>query len=174
MTKRLLLLRHAKALPGERGIRDRDRPLAPRGHRDAELMAPLVAAESPDLILCSPARRTRETLAGLANGDAATDNTIFVGDLYDATGNYLDIIAAYGGDAACVLVIGHNPTIQATALALAASGERALIGAVTEKYPTAGFAVLELDISSWRNLASASGRLTAFRTPREMGGGGED
>ncbi len=64
---RLLLLRHAKSDWGEAGLQDFDRPLAPRGQRAAADMAKAISAAGmlPDRILCSPARRTRETLAAL-------------------------------------------------------------------------------------------------------------
>ncbi len=65
--RRLLLLRHAKSAWDDPGMADRDRPLAPRGLRDAALMAAEIQRRGlhADRILCSPARRTRETLAAL-------------------------------------------------------------------------------------------------------------
>lgn len=174
MAKRLLLLRHAKAVPGEHGQADRDRALAARGHRDSALMAPLVADAAPDLVLCSPARRTRETLAGLGLFDSAAENVRYVDALYHAPGDYIPIIAAEGGNADCVLVVGHNPTIHATALGLADTGDPQQLDALAGKFPTAALAVLSLPISSWRGLRVGTGKLAGFHTPRELGGGGED
>ena len=61
----LLLLRHAKSSWADPGMADRDRPLSQRGRQAAERMAHEIDRLSllPDRILCSPARRTRETLA---------------------------------------------------------------------------------------------------------------
>ena len=61
--RQLLLLRHAKAVIGEAGMEDFDRPLAERGRKAAGVMGRYLAEHDlvPDLALCSPARRTRET-----------------------------------------------------------------------------------------------------------------
>lgn len=174
MPKRLLLLRHAKALPGDRGMADRDRRLAPRGHTDAALMAPAVRAAAPDLVLCSPSRRTRETLESLTGSGIGDDVVSFVGDIYDETGNYLDIIAREAGDARTVLLIGHNPTIQTTALSLAGTGDRDARESLATKFPTSAIAVFRLDIASWRAIKPGSGHLDAFLIPRDFGGGGGD
>jgi phosphohistidine phosphatase len=60
----LYLLRHAKAVPQEEGGADRDRPLEQRGRRAAQAVAQWIAEHrlEPQLVLCSPALRTRQTL----------------------------------------------------------------------------------------------------------------
>ena len=67
----LYLLRHAKSSWDEPGLSDRDRPLAPRGERASKSMAKYLRDEGivPALVLCSPSKRTRETLERLASGD---------------------------------------------------------------------------------------------------------
>ncbi len=59
----LLLLRHAKAVIGEGAMADIDRPLSPRGESAAKRMGPTWQSNGlvPDLVLCSPARRPRQT-----------------------------------------------------------------------------------------------------------------
>jgi phosphohistidine phosphatase len=173
--KHLLLLRHAKAEPGTGGMRDRDRPLAPRGHRDAELIGRALAAEPPpDLILCSPALRTRETLAGLLRPFVARPPVDLEEALYSGERDYIATIAAHGGDAGRLLVIGHNPTIHLTALALAADGDAALRLRLAEKFPTAALAVLALPIAAWRELAAGQGTLESLLFPRDLGGPEDD
>ncbi len=172
MARRLLLLRHAKALPPEHGMADRDRPLAPRGHKDAALMAPAVRDAAPDLVLCSPSRRTRETLAGLTDSGISEESVSFVPNIYDAAGDYLDIIAREADEAGTVLLIGHNPTIQMTALTLTGSGDRAAADSLASKFPTCGLAIFDLDIAGWRALKPGAGRLQSFLIPRDFGGGG--
>ncbi len=68
--KRLFVLRHAKSSWDDPGLDDRDRPLAPRGIRSTKLLAKHVRAQGiePTQVLCSPSRRTRETLEGVAPG----------------------------------------------------------------------------------------------------------
>ncbi len=61
----LCLLRHAKSSSSNPTLPDRDRPLATRGVTDAPLMGKAMAERGidPELVLCSSARRTRDTLA---------------------------------------------------------------------------------------------------------------
>ena len=62
--KRLILLRHAKAVSGS-SSGDRDRVLAARGQTDAPKIGAHMRRKKwlPDLVLCSPAARTEETAA---------------------------------------------------------------------------------------------------------------
>jgi phosphohistidine phosphatase len=168
--KFVMLLRHAKTIAATPGMSDRDRPLLPRGRRDARLMgAVIVEAGTPDLILVSPARRTRETLAEVLESVSNDTRVRVVDGLYGAPGTYLDLIAANAGDAGRVLVIGHNPTIHATAVALAASGKRALREELAVRFPTASLAVSRVDIGDWAELPTASGELSVFIRPRDLG-----
>src|SRR5262249_2366564 len=120
---RLLLLRHAKSSWDDHHLADIDRPLAPRGHRAARLIAEAIEARGlrPDRILCSPALRTRETLAALIAhlGDDDIEIEISQGLYEPPTGDYREVIADHGDSACTLLVIGHNPAIQATAVLLA-------------------------------------------------------
>lgn len=169
--KHLLLLRHAKTHPAERGTADRDRSLTARGHRDARLMGTAIASNGvPDLILCSPARRARETLDGVIETLAAEPKIVIADRLYDARGNtYAETIAAMGDGAARLLVIGHNPTVHATAVAFAATGERAARAAMAAKFPTCALAVIGLEADSWKDVRPGNGKLLAFRRPKDMG-----
>ncbi len=171
--KHLLLLRHAKAHPAERGVADRDRSLTARGHRDARLMGTAIAEVGvPDLILCSPARRTRETLEGVIETLALEPKVVFVDRLYDGRdATYAEAIAANGGSVGSLLVIGHNPTVHATAVALAAKGDRGLRAAMSAKFPTCALAVITCDTADWKLKA---GELIAFRRPKDLGSDGED
>jgi phosphohistidine phosphatase len=168
-----MLLRHAKAEPAARGVADRDRALTARGHRDARLMGSVVAeAGMPDLILCSPSRRTRETLEGVVETLGASPKVIFVDRLYEARDpTYADAIGMNGDGASRLLVIAHNPTIHATAVALAARGDRALRAAMAAKFPTCSLAVIASDAPDWW---LKPGELTLFRRPKDLGSEGED
>lgn len=165
--RHLLLLRHAKAVAGERGTSDRDRPLAERGIRDAGLMGRAMAEEPlPDLILCSPAVRTRQTLAELVRAWPSEPEVDYPDDLYGQTApTYADAIARHGRDAERLLVVGHNPTIHMTALALAEKPG----GKLTAKMPTGALVAIDFDVRSWANLRAGSGSLVGFRRPRDVG-----
>lgn len=165
--KHLMLLRHAKAAPAERGVADRDRPLSERGRRDAALMGKAMAAEPlPDLILCSPSLRTRETMAEVSAQFAAEPEIAFADAIYQPAGaTYLDTITALGGDARRLLVIGHNPAIHATALELAGSTDAKL----AVKFPTSALAIVAFAVKSWSDIRRGKGRLVSFRRPRDLG-----
>ena len=109
-------MRHGKASEPEAGEADFDRPLTPRGIRQAEEMAQrLVAAgRTPDLILASPAKRAWTTAAIVARiGAIAPGRLRAEPDLYQAApGTIWRIATERGRDAAHVLVCGHNPGLS--------------------------------------------------------------
>lgn len=153
---------------------DRDRPLAPRGRRAAKRMASVIASPElmPDRVICSPARRTRETLAPLLPELADPNGVTIADDLYEpAAGHYCGVIATYGGSARRLLVIGHNPAIQATAMGLIASGNDGNVYQLAAKFPTGALAVIDFDIGEWADMTAKSGRLAAFVRPRDIENG---
>ena len=168
---RLLLLRHAKSSWGDPGLPDAERPLSPRGRRNAAAMAKTIDAEglTPDKVLCSPARRTRETLAALLPYLGGEGRVTIEPKLYDSTpGDYLAAIGRAGGEARSLMLIGHNPTIQATARWLVDEGEPGLVADLTTKYPTGALAVIDLGQAGWEQLQPGSGHLAAFIRPRDL------
>ena len=170
--KRLILLRHFKSSWAEPGLADRDRALAPRGQRDAIAMAETMLARdlTPDRILCSPARRTRDTLALLEEHNRCGCPIDFLEDLYSGPElDYRRIIAAKGGNADRLMVIGHNPKIHVTAVELIGGGRREDMEHLEAKYPTGALAAIEFDSDSWHGITEDSGRLTAFIRPRDVG-----
>jgi len=170
--KRLVLLRHFKSSWAEPGLADRDRALAPRGQRDAVAMAETMIARglAPDRILCSPARRTRDTLALLQERIHCDCPIDFLEDLYSGPApDYRRIIAEKGSNADRLMVIGHNPRIHVTAVELIGSGRQGDLEQLEAKYPTGALAVVEFDADSWHGITEDSGRLTAFIRPRDVG-----
>jgi phosphohistidine phosphatase len=165
---RLLLLRHAKSSWDDPSLADRDRPLAPRGHRAAARMANHLRSDvpRPDLVLCSPALRTRETLDRMSN--AFGDAEVVVDDeLYGAgEGELLERLRAVDDRFETVAVIGHNPGIHDLAIALAGSG--ADLDRMEAKFPTGALAVLAFD-RLWRDVSPGGGLLEAFVTPKDLG-----
>lgn len=168
---RLFLLRHAKSPPAVPGQKDFDRPLAARGRAAATAVGRHMADEGylPDLVLCSPSARTRETLDGVRPflpGLAAT----YVRDLYEASlGAMLKAIAAHADAAERLLVVGHNPSIHRLAETLPGEGDPALLAGLSARFPTASLAVIEFS-GAWADLAAGDGRLVSFVTPADLGG----
>jgi phosphohistidine phosphatase len=162
--KRLFLLRHAKSSWDDAGLADRDRPLAPRGRRATEVMARHLRDEkiSPALVLCSSARRTRDSLEGVGpSGEVRIED-----ELYGATeAELLERLRRVPDAVESVMLIGHNPAIQELALGLASGGAR--LEDLERKFPTAALATLTVP-GTWRELGSGSAELVAFVTPKEL------
>jgi phosphohistidine phosphatase len=169
---RLLLLRHAKSSWADPGLADSDRPLAPRGRHAAERMATVIAGSAelvPDRILCSPSRRTRETLAPLLANLGNSRLVSIVEELYEpSAGDYRELIATYGGAVRNLLVIGHNPAIHVTALTLIGSADKKTALQLAAKDPTGALAAIDFDTGDWSQIRPKSGHLAEFIRPRDL------
>jgi phosphohistidine phosphatase len=173
-TRRLVLLRHAKsAWPDD--VPDLDRPLAPRGRRDAPAAGRWLrdAGLVPDRVLCSTARRARETWE-LAEGKlGARPRTAFEQRVYGATGEQLlELAHQTPGEVGTLLIVGHDPAVQVLTVELAGppqgGAEAEALARVRAKYPTAGIAVLAFT-AGWPGLTPGQARLAAFATPSDFG-----
>ena len=168
----LALLRHAKSSWDEPGLDDFDRPLNDRGETAAPVVGGALAETGfrADLILCSPATRTRQTLERAAPafvGPAA--RLVYDERLYLASAaEILRIIGATALGPQSLLVIGHNPGLHTLALNLAGVGSAADIGRLTDKFPTAGLVLLTFETSVWGEVRAGDGRLEAFITPKSL------
>jgi len=168
--RRLILLRHAKS-DRPPGTADEDRPLSERGAAAARLMGGYLARHDliPELILCSPSRRTRDTLTEMVPQWSAGFAVDFDERLYLATARtLLGIVRAQPRKAAVVMVIGHNPGMHEAADQLIASGDVALRERLQEKFPTSALAVIDFAVADWSKLHDQSGRLDRFVTPRSI------
>ena len=178
--RELVLLRHAKSAWPD--LPDHERPLAGRGRRDAPVMGRWLRAAGhvPDRVLCSTARRTRETWQ-LAQPELGTAPPVSFEDrVYEASAaELLDLARAAPSKVKTLLIVGHAPGIPELALMLAGAATTADLGggsgAVPEaavdrmraKFPTAAVAVLELT-GPWDELGPGAARLTSFVTPRDV------
>ena len=160
----LILMRHGKAAQTDR-IADRERPLTPRGRRDSEAMGRMLSRDFlPDRILCSPALRTRETLAAVLRGLGTTIDATFLDGLYDHDGDYDDLIAASGLGSERLMLIGHNPAIRETAVNLIGAGDSASRAELHEKFPTSAVVAIAFS-TTWPAIEPLSGQLLAFLRP---------
>ncbi|WP_058836171.1 SixA phosphatase family protein [Luteimonas abyssi] len=157
--RELILLRHAHADAALPGQPDLDRPLSATGHAEAESAARWLLEKRlvPDQVLCSPARRTRETLE-VALGVLGYVDQRLESSIYEATPGALALLLERYRDTERVLLVGHNPGLERLA-ALLHSGQ-------TGDYrgmPPAGVAVLEFEGEG--AIEPAAARLTAFWWP---------
>ncbi|OBJ02079.1 hypothetical protein A5660_22315 [Mycobacterium alsense] len=161
----LLLMRHAKSDYPD-GVVDHDRPLAPRGIREAGLAGDWLRAHAPavDAVLCSTATRARQTL-----GNTGIDAPVrFSERLYGATpGSVIAEINATADDVATLLVIGHEPTMSGLALVLAGDNgtDPAAAERISTKFPTSAIAVLTVP-GAWDGLQPGRAALTGLEIPR--------
>lgn len=158
-------MRHAKS-DYPHGTADHERPLAPRGIREAGLAGDWIRQFAPpvDLVLCSTATRTRQTLARTGI-DASAE---FIDRLYGASPSaVIDEINKVDESVDTVLLIGHEPAMALTALGLSANveGNAAAAEHISTKFPTSAIAVLRTD-ETWDALALGTAALTAFHIPR--------
>jgi len=167
--RRLLLLRHAKSSWDDPQLEDRERPLAPRGRRAAAALGARLARRGPkpDRVLCSPARRTRETLALL---DLAKRTPVaFDEALYLASAqSLLARIRRLPASARCALVIGHDPGLDHLVRLLVSGGREKALRRLEHGFVTGALAELQVPEAGWRELAAGSSTLERFVRPKDV------
>jgi len=161
--KRLLILRHAKSSWSDPELDDHDRPLNPRGRRDAPRIGRLVQAKeiAPDVIFCSTALRARATAALAVEAGNLTAGLHPTDDLYLAGPRiYIDLLMQLPSDHESAMVIGHNPGLEELLEELTGNHHR---------LPTAALAHVHLPIDRWRDLATlAVAHLADLWRPKEL------
>jgi phosphohistidine phosphatase len=167
MTRRLILMRHAKSSWADPGQADHDRPLNERGRRDAPRVGRWLreTGHAPEAALVSDARRTRETWAGVAEGLGAAPNPVWEPALYHAGPEAMLRALRAAPAVGSVLMLGHQPGIGAFAAALLAAPPA---DAEFAKYPTAAVSIIDFDAADWASIGWGSGRLAAFVTPKAL------
>ena len=168
-----MLLRHAKSDWPD--VADHARPLAKRGRHDAPAVGRWLAARGylPDVVVCSTARRTRQTWELIAPELGGSPSVTFEPRAYDASALTLLYLAQELPDRyRAALLIGHNPAISELASSLAGPPEDAPPaedGSPPPRlsFPTAAVAVLEF-AGEWPALAPGEARLEAFTAPAEL------
>jgi phosphohistidine phosphatase len=159
----LLVLRHSKSAYPD-GVVDIDRPLAPRGTRDAVAAGQWLRdqALAPDLVICSVAERARQTwevisdqlgAANPGNDVVRYDPRLYTADAGDLTG----IIRETPAEVGILALVGHNPA--AAELVMALTTERQL------SFPTSALAAIEFR-RGWAGVSPGAGQLATCWTPK--------
>ena len=164
----LHLLRHAKSSRGDPAVPDRERPLSKRGRKACKLVAAHLqdAGIRPDAVVCSPARRTLETLERIRPGlpedaDGWTEERI-----YDAAPEQLlALVREIPESYRRVLVLGHNPGVGGLADLLAGDGPA--LAELRRKFPTGALASLGFR-GAWVDLRPGAAVLEGFVRPKDL------
>ncbi|HTI85366.1 MAG TPA: histidine phosphatase family protein [Alphaproteobacteria bacterium] len=176
-TRLLLLLRHAKAAQSAADGKDHSRPLEDRGRVAAAAMGQWLAGHpkiAPELVLCSTAERTRETLGIVAEQGVAAPAR-FERELYLAEpAAILDCVGRVAPAVQRIMVVGHNPGIHELARALvgmigARPAARLAFDRMRDKFPTGALAVIAFPhIARWGDVVSGKGRFESFTRPKDL------
>jgi len=173
--KRLLILRHAKAVPADATGDDATRDLNPRGHADAARLGAWLAAHNmaPAHILCSPAHRTRQTFEDVSQALGRSPKATFPESLYLASVRTLLAEARKTVDSAqSLMLVGHNPGLENLALHLVrkpkTEAQKKHLRAMAEGFPTCALAVLDFDVENWKQLAAASADIVVYIRPKDL------
>jgi phosphohistidine phosphatase len=167
--RRLMLLRHAKSDRSDPGARDHDRVLNPRGRATAPRIGAYMASHGlvPDLVLCSTAARARETWELAAPAFSAPPKVVYEARIYQNNPKILlDLVKKTAAGVHGLLLVGHNPSFQAFADLMAASGHGDARLRLREKFPTAALAVIDFAVDAWDRVHPQSGRLDRLITPK--------
>ena len=162
--KTLLILRHAKTQP-DAPAGDHARKLTERGHRNAMAMGAHIhnLIGTPDAIITSDATRARQTAEIVVPAvDFAAPLTVeprlYAADL----DTLLSVVRRIPAEVQTAIIVGHNPGLEELAAALAGNPEQGV------RLPTAGLALLELDVERWDSVRAGTGRLREVATPRTI------
>ncbi|KIN73832.1 SixA phosphatase family protein [Sulfitobacter guttiformis] len=161
--KRLILMRHAKSDWSDPMTTDHERGLNARGIASAKALGRWLEEHKlmPDLVLCSDATRTRETLALL---NLSSAEKAFSRELYLAEPDVmLRLVMQQTAD--CMMIVAHNPGIAMLAASLPSDEPD---HDEFDTYPTGATLVVEFDIGTWREIALNTGSLAHFTVPRDI------
>ncbi|MFZ4125264.1 MAG: SixA phosphatase family protein [Rickettsiales bacterium] len=168
MKRTLSILRHAKAADAEAYATDAERPLTSRGREDAARLGNTLIIQHmvPELVVCSSAVRTRETLAHLG----FIVPTILSEKLYLASaGEMLAQLQQVDDKVTHVMIIGHNPGMHELVVRMMEDAkDEQDIKRLALKFPTCAYAQLSLSLSSWQDITLNSALLETYWVGKEL------
>ena len=165
--KTLLLLRHAKSSWDDPSQRDFDRPLAPRGIRDAPRIGSELTDRGPlpDLIISSPAKRATQTIELVARAADVRTAPTFEDLIYGASSaELLALVRKIPDVSNCALLVGHNPAFEELLSRLSKTVSKA----APIHMPTCSLARLDFPVDHWNDIEDDQGELVWLVTPKEL------
>ena len=167
----LSIVRHAKSSWGDPELRDIERPLNSRGKSQALNLGIFLAENmiDPDLVICSPATRARQTLKYLQKNWNSNAEVIIEKELYLASVmTMVRLLGETGQKHNHIMIIGHNPGLHMLADKLATNGEEDDLSLLHEKYPTGTLCVIGSQADKWKKIGKAAGKLIYLATPKQL------
>ena len=162
-------MRHGEA-EGSGAGSDAARALTPSGISDCRGLAEKLAGDGAawDAILCSSARRARESAECMA-GSMAAAPALDIRDTLNLAGTYTLLAALRGlpDEVGSVLLVAHNPGVHALVLMLAAGGGGRAARRAARDFPPGALARLAFDGEGWARLAPGGADLREYLTPRD-------
>lgn len=160
--KQLIIVRHAKSDWGDFNLKDFDRPLNHRGHKNAPEMVERLVSKGikPEVIVSSPALRAITTAKYFASGwGLSADQLTTNANIYEAnTKTLLNVINGLDDQFNSIALFGHNP------------GLTDLLNYLTDEYianmPTCSVAIIEFPFDEWKLISNDTGNLTMFDFPK--------
>jgi len=168
--RRLMLLRHAKALPADGGA-DFDRPVGERGRANAQSIGEFMASHGLEtsLALVSPAVRARQTFDIVDVSLKNSPRIRLEPAIYEAgTDTLLKLVRGVPAKHPSVLLVGHNPGFEDLANELILSGSKPALSRFQRRMPTAALAVIDFEVNNWKRIKPQSGHLSIFATPADL------
>jgi len=171
IVRRVVIVRHAKSDWTDWSLADHERPLAPRGIKAlGRMRGHLTGSAPPDLVVCSSARRARETLEGIRPALPDDVDVLFEDDVYDASASWLiDRLRRLDEAVTSVMLVGHNPGLHDLAVELVGDGcdhgDAAEWEQLVTKFPTGAIAMLSFN-RSWADIEPGCADLDDLFTPR--------
>ncbi len=160
--KKLYLIRHAKSSWKEVGVPDFKRKLNKRGKKDASIMGEVLKKKGiiPDIIISSPANRTKKTSYIIAeNIGIKKENIIFKESIYESNiEELLNLIKNLDNSLNSIFLIGHNPSLNILA--------EYLTNSYINNIPTCGILAVNLEINLWNKISKACGKIEFFDYPK--------
>lgn len=160
--KTLFLLRHAKSSWKDDSVPDFNRPLKRRGEREATVVGKYLKTtiEAPELVLCSTAVRTRDTVDLIMKATKWATEVRYDQRIYEASGLRLgEIISQIDNDRRVALLVGHNPGLEELLL---------LLTSATETLPAATVAKVTLKTTKWSNAIDKRATIEWVVKPRDI------
>lgn len=162
----LFILRHAQAAHPQ-GAADKHRPLTQQGMADAIALGRLMRAKGykPDFIICSPARRTQQTMRKILESIGETQTVMPPAAYYTTTGQLYDLLKSVNGNVQNLLLISHNPSVHSLVRFLVGLGHDESIMRLNAEYQECTLSVLDCPIDGWATLMPAQNDLADLLVP---------